>query len=144
MTHTMILLLMIISVSNGKYYLIKTSDDTSQDYMMSRNRAGVGCEPASIYSRKEVACKRGYNYLKFWGFILSISKKVKEPIVLSKPTQMQKLLLSVGKRLVNWDYFWFETFFAKCSQYNTEGDYCVFYNWYATNPPVSTSNVWMC
>ena len=93
---------MIISVSNGKYYLIKTSDDndTSQDYMMSSNRAGEGCEPASIYSRKEIACKRGYNYLKFWGFILSNSKKVKEPIVLSKPTQMQKLLLSVGKRLV--------------------------------------------
>ena len=101
----MILLLMIISVSNGKYYLIKTSDNnSSQDYMMSRNRAGRGCRPAFLrtYKKKEVACKRGYNYnySKFWGFIMSNSQKVKEAIALSKSTQKQKHLLSVGKRLV--------------------------------------------
>ena len=57
----MILLLMIISVSNGKHYLIETSDNnTSQDYMMDDNRAGAGvCEPASVFSRREIACKRG-------------------------------------------------------------------------------------
>ena len=57
----MILLLMIISVSDGKYYLIETSDNnTSQDYMMDDNRAGAGvCEPASVFSRREIACKRG-------------------------------------------------------------------------------------
>ena len=57
----MILLLMIISVSNGKYYLIETSDNnTSQDYMMDDNRAGAGvCEPASVFARRELACKRG-------------------------------------------------------------------------------------
>ena len=42
----MILLLMIISASNGKYFLIKTNDNdnkTSQDYMMNDdNRAGLG------------------------------------------------------------------------------------------------------
>ena len=57
----MILLLMIISVSNGKYYLIETSDNnTSQDYMMDDNRAGTGvCEPASVFARREISCKRG-------------------------------------------------------------------------------------
>ena len=57
----MILLLMIISASNGKYFLIKTSDNkTNQDYMRDDNRAGPGgCEPASVFSRREVACRRG-------------------------------------------------------------------------------------
>ena len=58
----MILLLMIISAINGKYFLIKTSDnDTSQDYIMSSNRQMAGrCEQDSIFSRREVACKRGW------------------------------------------------------------------------------------
>ena len=58
----MILLLMLISVSNGKYYLIETSDNnTSQDYMMDDNRAGEEktCEPASVFAGREIACKRG-------------------------------------------------------------------------------------
>ena len=60
----MILLLMIIiSASNGKYFLIRTNandNKTSQDYMRDDNRAGAGvCEPASVFSRREIACKRG-------------------------------------------------------------------------------------
>ena len=35
------------------------------------------------------------------------------------------------------------TFLSKCAQYNTNAEYCVFYNWCETNPPVGTINVWM-
>jgi len=59
----MILLLMIISASNGKYYLIETNDNdnkTGQDYMMNDVNRDVqmGCVPGSIIQGREVACVR--------------------------------------------------------------------------------------
>ena len=55
--------MIIISASNGKYFLLKTNandNKTSQDYMRDDNRAGAGgCEPASVFLNTEVACKRG-------------------------------------------------------------------------------------
>ena len=52
---------MMISISNGKYFLIETSDNnTIQDYMMDDNGDGAFvCDPASVFSRREIACKRG-------------------------------------------------------------------------------------
>ena len=35
-------------------------------------------------------------------------------------------------------YECFLTFLSKCAQYYTADEYCVFYNWYITNPPVGT------
>ena len=40
-------------------------------------------------------------------------------------------------------YECFLTFLSKCAQYYTADEYCVFYNWYITNPPVGIINVWM-
>ena len=56
----MIPLLLLISASNGKYFLINTNDNdnkTGQDYMMNDdNRAG--CTPGIIIPGREVACSR--------------------------------------------------------------------------------------